>query len=232
MAEDPTPEEIDAMNLPVVGEVETRSSHVAVDGVNFPERIITLIAVPYEQPTQVVFNRDMWNEVFSRTAFDGLTKWMTDPRARSIPATASLVIPNPDHDNGKLIGRVIEARSGIIGTEEGLIAKVKVSVTHDGDDTLQFANDGAVSPSVGFRIMNPAGDQHLDRYTKTRRINRAFLHHLSFVAEPAYSGARVLSVRSVEDPRTANPIGTPLMDQFINDPVMQWANQRVTELNT
>jgi HK97 family phage prohead protease len=207
-------------------EVETRSSNVAIDGVSFPDRTITLIAVPDEQPAAVMFNNDMWNEVFSRTAFDGLDKWLTSPRARSIPATASLVIPNPNHDNGQLIGRIVEARSGTVDGEEGLVTKVQVAKTSIGNDTLELASERAVSPSVGFQIKNPNRDQRLDRYTKTRRIDRAFLHHLSFVAEPAYSGARILSVRSEDDPSIASPLATPLMDQFINDPIMQWANGR------
>jgi phage head maturation protease len=217
---------IDEGAIVEAGAVETRSSSVAIDGVNFPERTITLIAVPYEQPTQVVFNRDVWNEVFSRSAFDGLDKWITSPRARSIPATASLIIPNPNHDEGRLIGRVIEARSGIVDGEEGLITKVKVSKGSMGDDTLHLAADLAVSPSVGFQIKDPQRDQILNRATKTRRVNRAFLHHLSFVAEPAYTGARILSVRSGDTPLVESPPAAPRMDEFANDPVLQWALQR------
>lgn len=219
-------------DLPPAGVTETRSANVAVDGVNFPNRTITLIAVPYEQPTQIMFQRDVWSEVFSRTAFDGLEKWLTGPRSRSIPATASLIIPNPNHDEGRLIGRVVEARSGSVDGEEGLITKVKVSKGTLGDDVLELANDGAVSPSVGFQIKDPGRDQAIDRYTKTRRVNRAFLHHLSFVAEPAYGGARILSVRSTEDLTVTDPTATPLLDEFLNDPIMQWANQRATQFNS
>ena len=216
--------------VPVIEtEIETRSSNVAIDGVSFPERTITLIAVPYEQPATVLFNHDMWNEVFSRSAFDGLDKWLSSPRARSIPVTASLVIPNPNHDNGQLIGRIVEARSGTVDGEEGLITKVHVAKTAIGNDTLELADQRSVSPSVGFQIKDPNRDQRLDRYTKTRRIDRAFLHHLSFVAEPAYSGARVLSVRSEDDPANANPLSTPLIDQYINDPVLRWANGRTNQ---
>lgn len=217
---------IDEQSIVEAGAVETRSSSVAIDGVNFPERTITLIAVPYEQPAPVLFNRDVWNEVFSRSAFDGLDKWITSPRARSIPATASLIIPNPNHDEGRLIGRVIEARSGTVDGEEGLITKVKVSKGSMGDDTLHLAADLAVSPSVGFQIKDPQRDQVLNRATKTRRVNRAFLHHLSFVAEPAYSGARILSVRSNDELTNQNPPAAPLMDQFANDPILQWALNR------
>lgn len=213
--------------LPVAaGEVETRSSNVTVDAVNFPQRTITMVAMPYEQFTPVIFNRDVWNEVFSRSAFDGIENRLADPKALPIPATASLVIPNPNHDNGQLIGRIIEARSGMVDGDEGLIATVKVGKTDAGDDTLELANENMVSASVGFQIKDPAKDQRLDRYSMVRRINRAFLHHLSFVAEPAYVGARILSVRSAEDLSTADPLVTPRINEFINDPIMQWANQR------
>lgn len=213
--------------FPVIpGEVETRSSSVTIDAVNFPERTITMIAVPYEQPTMVEFKRDIWNEVFSRSAFDGIETRLTNPRALPIPATASLVIPNPNHDNGQLIGRVVDARSGTVEGEEGLIAKVRVSNTRNGDDTLQLANDNALSASVGFQIKDPSRDQQLDQYSKTRRITRAFLHHLSFVAEPAYAGARILSVRSGDDLSNVDPGTTPRLSEFLNDPIMQWANER------
>lgn len=212
------------------GGVETRSASTAIGAVDFPDRTITLLAVPYEQPTQVLFQRDIWNEVFSRTAFDGIETRFTNPRSKRIPATASLIIPNPNHDEGKLIGRVVDARSGTVDGAEGLIATVKVSDTRDGTETLHLADDNAVSPSVGFQIHGP-NDQQLDRYSKTRRVNRAFLHHLSFVAEPAYTGARVLSVRSTGDLDAADAPAMPKLDEFLNDPVLQWANERTKLIN-
>lgn len=197
-------------------EVETRSKGVAVDNVDFGQRIITVIAVPYEQPTMVPFRGEVWNEVFSRSAFNGI-----ETRQRRIPATASLVVPNPNHEKGHLVGRVIEARAD---SEVGLLADVKISRTAVGDETLQLASDEALSASVGFLIKDPYRDQELDRRSKTRRINRAFLDHLAFVGEPAYEGAKILSMRSEGD---LPLIATPAIDDLMNDPLFKWANEQI-----
>lgn len=199
--------------------VETRSADVAVDGVNFNERIITVIAAPYDVPAQVPFRGAVWSELFTRSAFNGFDP--LQPGARRVPATASLVMPNPNHEKGHLVGRVSRA---FPEDPRGLIAEVKIGKTATGDETLELANDHSISASVGFLVKDPKRDQHLDPYSRTRKINRAFLHHLAFVAEPAYDGAQILSVRSVQDTSLAT---TPGIDDIMNDPIFQWANQRL-----
>ena len=64
----------------------------------------------------------------------------------------------------------------------------------------------------------------------TRRIKAAYLDHLSFVESPAYVGAQVLSVR--EDAASAcaatmDPLITPNLDQFTEDPILRWASERL-----
>lgn len=198
--------------------VETRAAGVKVDGVNFGERIITVLAVPYEQPTQVPFRQETWTEVFSRSAFDDI-----ESRGRKIPATAALDVPAPNHDGGRLVGKVISSDPH---REDGLVSEIKISRTQLGDETLELAADDALSVSVGFMVKNRL-DQDLDRYRKTRRVNRAFLDHLAFVGQPAYPGAKVLAMRS--DGTVAEedvPVGsaTPRMDEFLNDPILRWAH--------
>jgi phage head maturation protease len=204
----------------MISQVETRSGNVHIDNVDFAQRIITVLAVPYESPTPVPFRREMWTEVFSRSAFKGI-----ESQTRKIPATTSLSIPAPDHAGAKLVGRVLSSDPY---REAGLISEVKISRTADGDETLELASDEALFPSIGFMIKNPKFDQELDPYTKTRRVNRAFLDHLAFVGQPAYEGAKVLAMRS-EDSSQDQPMvsGTPRMDEFLNDPVLQWAAKRV-----
>lgn len=219
-----TPEEIEAMELGQVPPgatpgwhpgVETRST--SVGEVNFADRIITVIAVPYEQPTPVPFQRDIWNEVFSRSAFNGL-----DAATRRIPATACLDVPDKGHSNGKVVGR---AQAFYPDSAEGLITELKISRTGPGDETLELANDRNVDVSVGYMVKNRL-DQMLDPNTKTRRINRAFLDHIAFVADrPAYPGAKVLAVRTEAGDDSVVP-GTPSIDDFQNDPIFQWANSR------
>lgn len=205
--------------------VETRSAldGVRIDGVDFGQRIITVLAVPYEQPTQVMYRQELYSEVFSRSAFNGI-----ESQTRKIPATAALEIPAPDHKGGRLVGRVI--KSDPYG-EAGLISEVKISRTPQGDDTLELAADEALWPSIGFMVKNPKFDEQLDRYTKTRRVNRAFLDHLAFVGQPAYEGAKILAVRSAAEAAVLESqqepfTKTPLMDEFMADPILQWAADR------
>jgi len=205
---------LDELLIPVG--VETRSSNVTVEDVNFPKGIITVVAAPYNQPTRVPFAGGVWSEIFMRSAFENF-----DPKKRRVPALASLVFPNPEHNDGHLVGRIIETRS----EDSGLIADVKISRTPQGTETLELANDGNLSASAGFQVKDPRRDQELDRYTRTRKIHRAFLHHLAFVAVPAYEGAEVLAVRS-EPGLPYTP--TPNIDQLMSDPIWEWAKSRLT----
>lgn len=197
--------------------IETRSV-ANVDGVNFAERVITVIAVPYEQPTPVPFQRDVWNEVFSRTAFNGI-----ETRQRRIPATACLDVPNINHAGGRVVGR---AQAFYPQRSEGLVTDLKISRTPMGDETLELANDGSLDVSVGFMVKNRL-DESLDRMSKTRRINRAFLDHIAFVAQPAYTGAKVLAVRGEGSDTEANASPTPGLDEFLGDPIFQWARNQI-----
>lgn len=213
--EDGTPRRL-STTLPV----ETRSAAVTVDGVDFGQRIITVLAVPYEQPTPVPFQQEQWTEVFSRSAFKGI-----ESLTRKIPATAALEVPAPNHDGGRLVGKVISSDPY---QSEGLVSEIKISRTPLGDETLELANDEALSVSIGFMVKNRL-DQDLDRRQKTRRINRAFLDHLAFVGQPAYPGAKVLAMRSdgsVEEEDVSMGGRTPRMDEFLNDPILKWAADR------
>lgn len=195
--------------------LETRTT--TVGEVNFADRVITVIAVPYEQSTPVPFQRDIWNEVFSRSAFNGL-----DASLRRVPATACLDVPDKGHSNGKLVGR---AQRFFPESNEGLVTEIKISRTPMGDDTLELANDNGVDVSVGYMVKNRL-DQMLNPSTKERRINRAFLDHIAFVADqPAYPGAKVLAVRTEGNEDLTDSV-TPGLDDFLNDPVFQWAQNR------
>jgi hypothetical protein len=77
-----------------------------------------------------------------------------------------------------------------------------------------------VSGSAGFGVRG--SDQILDR--PYRKIKRAFLDHIAFVAAPAYAGARVLAVRDEGDLRTAADLPklvTPNLDE-----VLTWMKSR------
>ena len=186
--------------------VEFRSSSVA--GVNFAQRVLELIAVPYEETAPVEYRGEMWNESFMRGAFDGIEKRPNRVRA------------NRDHDGRRTVGKVTTfwpSRS------EGLVAAVRIAPTPLGDETLALADEDCLGASVGFAVRG--SDQELDRRNRTRRIRRAFMDHLAFVPDPAYQGAGVLNVRSAGmlsrqeiqamEQLQLQPLITPSLDELI-----------------
>lgn len=190
--------------------VEFRAARV--DDVDFSERVITVIAVPYEEPATIEYRGEIWQEVFDRRAFDGI-----DSKQSRIPV-------NREHNRDLYVGR---AQAFYPNREEGLVTSLKIFDTERGDETLRIAADDGLSSSIGFAVRG--SDQVLDRSTMTRRIKRAFIvDHISLVAQPAYAGARVLNVRTdipaVDGP--AAPIITPALDALLGDPVLLWANER------
>lgn len=190
--------------------VEFRAARV--DDVDFSERVITVIAVPYEEPATIEYRGEIWQEIFERSAFTGI-----DSKQTRIPV-------NREHNRELYVGR---AQAFDPEHRSGLLAALKIFTTDRGDETLRIAAEDGLSSSVGFAVRG--SDQVLDRRTMTRRIKRAFIvDHISLVAQPAYAGAQVLSVRDVgASPDGALPtLQTPALDEFLNDPLLQWATER------
>jgi HK97 family phage prohead protease len=176
--------------------VEFRSSNVA--GVNFAQRIIELIAVPYDEEAPVEYRGEMWAEKFLRGAFDGIEKRPNRVRA------------NRDHDGRRTVGKVLNFWPS---RTEGLVAAVRIAQTPLGDETLALADEDCLGASVGFAVRG--SDQELNRRSKTRVIKRAFLDHLAFVPDPAYESAGVLSVRSASASAADLPrLVTPALDDL------------------
>jgi len=158
--------------------IEFRSA--SVDSVNHDQRIITVLAVPWESPGTVLYRGEVWNEIFVRGAFNGL---------ESMP---NRVKANRDHDKTKPIGKAINFWPG---HDKGLLAEIKVSKTWRGDETLALADDHVLGVSVGYAA--PADREHtlFDRKKMERRVIKAYLDHISFVTDPAFVDAQVVSVR-------------------------------------
>lgn len=194
--------------------IETREAGVKVDSVDFAQRLITVIAAPYGQPTPVEYRSEVWNELFERGAFD------------AIASAPHRVRVNRDHNKSRTIGKAVHFWPE---REEGLVAEVRIAKTPLGDETLALADEDMLSASVGFGVR--LSDQELERRTMTRRIKTAYLDHLSFVESPAYVGARVLSVRDSTGGEAAKlePFRTPLLDQFMEDPTLLWATERLNK---
>lgn len=197
--------------------VEIRTAAVA--NIDAEERIVTMIAIPYEQPTTVPFRGEVWNEIVERGAFAGIENSTHTYRV------------NRDHDKRRLVGKIVNYHPD---RPEGLVVDAYISKTELGDETLQLAKDGILGASVGMAVR--AADQVLDRSKggRTRRIKRAFLDHLALVPDPAYQGAEVLAVRNdtlvEEEEDEESRILTPRMDEFSSDPILAWMFERAAAL--
>lgn len=187
--------------------------------VNVRERIVTVIAVPWEQPAQVMYRSQLWNELFTRGAIDP-----------AVLASPHRVRVNRGHDRGRTVGKTVRMWDD---HDDGLLAELRIANTVLGDETLELAAEDMLSLSVGFGAKPE--DQVFDRGTMTRRINKAYLDHISFVESPAYEGARVISVREphngvIVDAAMLEPLPPrPLLDQFIADPMLRWAAERLNK---
>lgn len=190
-----------------VVEVDERTA--SVDNVNEEQRIITVIACPYEQATEVLYHNEPWREVVSRSAFAGIQR-------------KNKIRVNREHDRALTVGKVVGYYPE---RPEGLVIDTYIAQTPLGDETLKLARDGILDGSVGMRVA--ASDQVLDRRNRTRRINRAYLDHFAFTADPAYEGAQVLSVRANPTGLVAPRPATPELDRFWDDPILCWADERL-----
>ncbi len=155
--------------------VEVRAATTA--DLNRARRTVTVIAAPYEQPTQVIYRGQQWTEVFQRGAFTGLD------------ATTATVRVNRGHDKQRTVGKALRFDPD---SRVGLIAEIRIAPTPLGDETLALAAEDMLSASVGFGVL-PGGEQ-LDHRTRTRRITAATLDHIALVESPAYPGAGIVAV--------------------------------------
>jgi len=167
--------------------------------VDYPERIIELVAVPYGEET-VVRERGRWvRESVAPGAFAGVER------------RANRVKVNLAHDVEAVVGRAMALHPE---RAEGLVAELRISRTPRGDDMLALAADGAIDASVGFAPM-PGGEQwNGDR--SARVITRAYLGHIALTGDPAYEGANVLAVRASAPAELPAPrVLTPNLDRIL-----------------
>ena len=169
--------------------LEFRSSSVA--SVSFARRVIEFIAVPYDEEAVVEYRGELWRESFLRGSWDGIEKQPNRVKA------------NRDHDVRRTVGKIV---SFWPSRKEALVGAARIAQTALGDETLALADEDGLGASVGFAVAG--GDQELDRTNRRRRIKKAFLDHLAFVPDPAYSGAGVLSVRGAL-------AATPALDELV-----------------
>lgn len=169
--------------------------------VSTPQRIVTVIVAPYEEPTPVLRHNEWIVETIARGAYDGI-----EQRARRVKV-------NRDHDLAKTCGRAVALHPA---RHEGLVAELRISETPLGDETLALAADGVLDASAGFRPIQ----QSWNANRTERRVERAWLGHIGLTPDPAYEGANVLDVRSASDQLQAQLTqpeepGTPRLDAVL-----------------
>lgn len=186
--------------------IEIRSAGLA--DVNVKQRLIDVIAAPYDQLATVMVRGKLWQEQFLRGAWDGIEK------------RSGAVRVNREHLIGDTVGKVVHFDPN---HPDGLLARVKIATTSRGDDTLELADEDMLSASVGYGA-KPSDVLH-DRRNGIRSVKRAILHHLAMVEDPAYEGARVLEVRDhgLQLQPELDPAATPILDGLMTDPVIRRA---------
>lgn len=184
--------------------VEWRSAEMT--DVQFPNRTITVLAVPYERPTDtVVYRGRQYVEAFARGAFNGIE---TRPKQVAV---------NREHVKGTTVGTVTRFDPH---ASEGLIAEIRIAQTPKGDETLQLAHERMIWPSVGFYIKKPSDEELNNRSTPAQRwIKRAFIEHVGMVEAPAYVDVDVMSVRGDDfqlvDAASLPRLVTPKLDEVV-----------------
>lgn len=149
--------------------------------VRYPERIVQVLAMPYERPTRrVVHEGRTITEVVSRGAFKGIEHRHNMRVLR-------------EHDRNKIAGKVEALHPE---RDEGLVAELRMSRSTLGQESLELAAEGLLDVSVGFAPM--AGGERWSTNRSERRLERCYLDHIALVCDPAYEDAQVLSVRAAE----------------------------------
>lgn len=196
-------------------EVFLRDSSLA--GVDVKQRLIDLVAVPWDEEAEVAWRGTVWREVFRRGAFDGIENH------------AGRIAVNREHVIGDTIGKVVKLDPY---SDQGLLARVKVAQTLRGDETLALADEDMISASVSYFIKRPSDVQAMPR-NRRREVRRAFLEHLAMVEAPAFKGARVLAVRAEQSGLAVvaneSPLATPVLDEMMSDDVLAWARSRAIQ---
>jgi HK97 family phage prohead protease len=161
--------------------------------VRHAERVIDMIAVPYDERAEVL-RRDRWvAESIDPDAFTGVAGDVTVNRA---------------HNLEQPLGRVTAFHPT---DPRGLRTVLRISRTRDGDDVLELADDGLLHPSIGFQVLG-------EKWSEDRsnvRVTRAKLVHIALTGDPAYKGAKVLAVRTSDAGGGADVrVATPNLDRL------------------
>lgn len=180
------------------GPPEYRRAATELD-VNTSQRIIELVAAPYDVETPVEFPPNSGRvviEQIDRAAF------------RGVEARPNRVKGNREHDVFRTFGKCVALHPS---RTEGLVAEIRASRTPLGDETLELARDGVLEASVSMGV-KPTGQVWAENRTR-RRVTDAWLFHIALCAEGAYGEhAGVIDVRTPPPPEPGLYVPTPLLD--------------------
>lgn len=147
------------------------------------ERSITGLGVPYAEPIEHLFGRELF-----------------DPGSLEHAETAVILW---QHDRESPIGRVTRAED----TDEGMVITARLSTTARADEALTLTRDGVVTGlSIGFEPLEYAIEHDDETDTDTLHWTRVRVREFSLVTFPAYDTARTRAIRS-----TLVPERTPAM---------------------
>lgn len=179
--------------------IELRTAKVA--DVRFPERVIDLIAVPYNEWTTVAYRDRLIEEQFAPGAFG------------HVQDRAKKFLVNLEHDLARVVGRVLRLDPD---RPEGLRSEVFIRRGDEFDQVLDDAADGMYDGSVGFAV-HPENQEWSGPDRGRRRIVKAYLDHIALTYTPAYTGANVVAVRHTNHPSTTAAAGlaTPNLDRVL-----------------
>lgn len=162
--------------------VEVRAASLAA--ADYEQRLIELIAVPYDEWATVEVEGRTVAESFAPGAFDRLEAQEDKPRFKVYREHRMAA----DED---WLGRVIRAEPD---DPRGLVLDVKMRRSPEAEQALIDSVDGMYAASVGFSAY--PHNQEWSRDRSRRRIIKAYFDHVALTATPAYAGAGILAVRS------------------------------------
>lgn len=143
-------------------------------------RTIAGIAVPFDEPTDITEGTRTYSEVFRRGAFARTITERGPARVKFFALHQSEKLP---------LGRATKLRED----PDGLYVELRASKTRASDEILELVRDGALDGlSIGF---SPVRERWSRARDAVERI-AVKLHEISAVTWPAYTGARIVAVRS------------------------------------
>jgi HK97 family phage prohead protease len=179
---------------PPQGELHYRTATQV--GVDFPQRTIELVVVPYD--TDAVVDQPYGRPVVESVApgaFDGIER------------RANRIRVNRDHERQRTVGRAVALHTT---REEGLVAELRIARTPLGDETLELASDDMLDASAAFLPMPGGAVWTRDRSRVT--LTKLWLGHIAMTPDPAYETANVLAVRARTTSKPGSPPDTPNLD--------------------